>query len=226
MNGYPHVIGESETLDLVLAGKSLARYGDGEFKLCADGAIKSQGADLRLSERLRQILWDSGECLVGIPNLHSDTPKRDFWQKYTRTTHWLNPERQYVSSFVTRPDSAPWINEPSYWDRLEALWRGRDVTIVRGSGKSFTAEDLRGAGRVTEIVAPRQSAFAEYQKILRRIGTPERVLLCLGPTATVLAVDLCALGVHAVDLGHAGMFWRKHLRGDPMWVSKEDKVAV
>jgi hypothetical protein len=39
----------------------------------------------------------------------------------------------------------------------------------------------------------------------------------------VLAVDLARRGVHAVDLGHVGMFWRKHRRGEPMWVTKADK---
>jgi hypothetical protein len=60
---------------------------------------------------------------------------------------------------------------------------------------------------------------------MREIGSPERVLLCLGPTATVMAVDLCARGIHAVDLGHLGLFYKKHLRGDPMVRTDADKVA-
>jgi hypothetical protein len=220
---YPSVTGERETLDRVLDGASIARYGDGEFKMASHGAsIKSQRGHPELTRRLRAILEDSGACLVGIPNIRSATPKVEFWGKYMRYADLL-ADRPYVSSFITRPDSAPWIDTPEYWATVESLWRGRDVTLVRGSTKSLVAEDLASARTVTEIVAPRQHAWAEYASLLERIGTPERVLLCLGPTATVMAVDLCAKGVQAIDLGHLGLFRRKHLRGEPMWLSKEDK---
>lgn len=226
---YPSVIGESETLDLVLSGRSLSRFGDGELKMAAhDAGIKSQIADMALSRRLRRILIDSGECLVGIPNIRSDTPKAEHWGKYMGFAHLLNPQRDYCSAFITRPDSAPWIDTDDYWTRLESLWRGREVTLVRGSTKSLTAELLMesGASSVVEVIAPRQHAYAEYESILERIGTPDRALLCLGPSATVMAVDLCAKGVHAIDLGHMGLFYKKHRRGDPMWVTREDKEAI
>lgn len=225
MTRYPVVLGESETLDRVLAGASLARYGDGEFKMCRGAGIKSQMAHSVLSRRLAAILRESGACLVGIPNIRSDTPKAPFWGKYMAAVDLL-VDRPYVSSFVTRPDSAPWINTDDYWTRLESLWRGVAVTLIRGSAKSLTAEDLEGARQVTEIVAPRQHAFADYDELLERVGRPARALICLGPSATVMAVDLCARGVHAIDLGHVGLFLRKHRRGEPMWVSKEDKAAV
>jgi hypothetical protein len=223
---YPTVLGESETLDRVLAGASLARYGDGEFKMAGHGAgIKSQEAHPELSKRLRAILLDSGACLVGIPNIRSDTPKAEHWGKYMRYASLLR-DRPYVSSFITRPDSAPWIDTADYWKRVESLWFGRDVTLVRGSTKSLVAADLVGAGVVTEIIAPRQHAWAEYASLLERVGKPERVLICLGPTATVMAVDLCARGVQAIDCGHIGMWWHKRLRGEPMVKTDSDKVAV
>lgn len=229
---YPIVIGELETLQLVVSGKSLARYGDGELKMAGHNAgIKSQIADLALSERLQQILVDSGDCLVGIPNIrrvideHVSDQKVAHWSNYLTYASRLSP-RQYYSAFVTRPDSAPGIDTPEYWALLESLWKGLSVTLVRGSGKSFTAERLMAAGasEVREIIAPPQHAWAQYDSLLERIGTPERALLCLGPTATVMAVDLCAKGVHAIDLGHMGLFYKKHVNGDPMWLSKDDKA--
>lgn len=227
MNTYPDVLSEIETLKAVVGGRSISRYGDGEFKMCEGSSIKSQRHHPRLQQRLRDILQASGDCLIGIPNIRSKTPKADHWNKYTRYAGLLS-ERTYGSAFITRPDSAPWINTPKYWALLESLWKGRSVTLVRGSTKSFTAERLveSGAGAVTEVVAMRQHAFDEYETLLERIGRPERVLLCLGPTATVLAVDLCARGVHAIDLGHAGMFHKKLGTGEPMLVSDADRVAV
>jgi len=228
MTPYPQVLGECETLRLVVSGRSLSRYGDGELKMAShDAGIKSQMSDGKLSQRMREILLSSGECLVGIPNIRSDTPKADHWGKFMRYGRMLHPSREYVSSFVTRPDSAPWINTPAYWNLLESLWKGQDITLVRGSGKSFTAERLMewGARSVTEILAPRQHAWSEYDGLMKRIGTPARALLCVGPTATVMAVDLCAKGVHAIDCGHVGMFMKKFYAGDPMVVTDEDKIV-
>lgn len=226
MSTYPNVLGEFKTLQRVVAGESIARYGDGEFKMAdrESGHIKSQRNHPDLHRRLASILHESGDCMVGIPNIRSDSPKIEFWGKHMSYAGLL-AERPYVSSFITRPDSAPWIDAPEYWSLLESLWVGQDVTLVRGSGKSFTAERLvaAGAGNVTEILADRQQAWEKYDSLMERIGTPKRAILCLGPTATVMAVDLCARGVHAIDLGHAGLFHKKHVAGDPMWLSKDDK---
>lgn len=224
MTTYPRVWSEVPTLDLVRSGMSLARYGDGEFNLCRGMGIPSQPAERVLCARLRGILHQSGMCLVGIPNLHSPTPKAAFWKKYEQASDLL-VHRTYVSAFVTRPDSAPWINTPDYWAAMESLWVGLDVTLVRGSARSLTAKDLVGA-RVTEIIAPAVNAWASYGELMDRIGRPERVILCLGPTATVLAVDLCAVGVHAIDLGHVGLFLKKHRRGEPMVRTEADKVLA
>lgn len=227
MKSYPHVFSEVATLNDVLAGRSIARYGDGEFKLCEGQNCVSQVHHPDLGRRLREILHDSGDCMVGIPNIHSETPKSPFWRGFFKASKLLT-DRPYASSFITRPDSAPWIDTPEYWDKVESLWRGLDVTLVRGSEKSLTAERLLAAGarRVTEVIAPRQGAWSEYASLMNRVGTPDRALLCLGPTATVMAVDLCAKGVHAIDLGHLGLFHKKHVEGLPMWVTKEDKGKV
>lgn len=224
MRPYPTVLSEAETLAQVCAGRSLARYGDGEFNLCLGGRAKKQAFSVKLQDRLRGILRDDGDCLVGIPNIHSETPKAAFWRKYLSAAELLS-DRPYVSAFISRPDSAPWIHTPAYWAQLESLWIGQDVTLVRGSSSSLTAADLVGSGRVTEIVADRHDAWSRYASLLQRVGTPARALLCLGPTATVLAVDLCAKGVHAIDIGHVGMFIRKYRRGEPMIVTDEDRAA-
>lgn len=228
MNAYPVVMSEEETLARVIAGASLARFGDGELRQ-ADRAcnIKPQVADVALTKRLRSILLDSGECLVGIPNIHARGPKDLHWQTYTWAAKLLAEGRTYGSAFISRPDSAPWIDTPEYWQQLESLWVGQDVTLVRGAQKSLTKEFLvaRGAGEVHEVLCAPQNAWADYDQIMAAVGTPKRALLCLGPTATVMAVDLCEKGVHAIDLGHVGMFWKKKLRGDNATVRTDaDKV--
>lgn len=221
MKEYPSVLSEEETLRLVLAGRSLARYGDGELRqadrVCG---IKPQTADPTITARLRAILQDSGNCLVGIPNIHARGPKDLHWQNYKVYARLL-ADRTYGSAFISRPDSAPWIDTPEYWALVESLWIDQDIVMVRGAQKSLTKDTLVGAQHVREIVCKPNDAWADYDAIMDEIGqTSARVLLCLGPTATVMAVDLCANGIHAIDLGHLGVFYKKHLRGLPMWVAK------
>lgn len=231
MTKYPRVLSEDETMRQVLAGASIARYGDGEFKLCRDSGIKNHDFHPVLARRLREILIDAGSCLVGIPNIHEvvaqhvSDQKVAHWTKYMPYCKFL-VDRPYVSSFITRPDSAPWIHRPDYWQAMETLWIDQDVTLVRGSGKSLTADDVLGARTVTEIIGPRRSAFTDYDDLMARVCSvnPRRVLLGLGPAATVMAADLCARGIHALDLGHAAMFLRKFRRSEPMQVTPEEKA--
>jgi hypothetical protein len=228
VNAYPKVLSEWDTLQRVVNGASLSRYGDGELRQADRPCnIKPQKADAKLTVRLREILIDSGECLVGIPNIHDRGPKDLHWQTYKWSAKLLNPSKTYGSAFISRPDSAPWINTDEYWATVQSLWRDRDVTLVRGAQKSLTKEVLiaTGAREVHEVMCKPNDAWEDYGQIMREIGSPERVLLCLGPTATVMAVDLCARGIHAVDLGHLGLFYKKHLRGDPMVRTESDKVA-
>lgn len=221
------MLAEFQTLERVASGASLSRFGDGELRQAAHPVnIKPQVKNEALTARLRAILQDSGDCLVGIPNIHAHGPKNAHWQTYTGYCRLLS-DRTYGSAFITRPDSAPWIDHDGYWNLMQSLWLDRDVTLVRGAQKSFTKDELllAGARTVREILCKPQNAWADYDDIMREVGTPERVLLCLGPTATVMAVDLCAKGVHAIDLGHAGMFWKKRRRGEPMVRTEADKVA-
>lgn len=223
---YPAVFSERDTLELVRAGRSLARYGDGEFNLCADRPAKAQQADPVLRSQLQIILAGGSDCLIGIPNVQSETPKREFWNRQAAAAlRFLTPEYPYASAFISRPDSAPWINTPDYWQALESLWVGQDVTLVRGGRHGLTKADLVGAGDVREIIGPSIDAWSQYEDLLDFIGTPARALICLGPTATVLAHDLCRKGVHAIDLGHVGLFLRKYRAGQPMTVTDEDKAA-
>ena len=116
------------------------------------------------------------------------------------------------------------MDTPEYWARLQSLWIDRDVTLVYGSWKGLTPFDLYGAREITEVRSDYpQHAWQDWASLIRRIGHPDRVLMCLGPTATVLAADLDARGVHAIDLGHVALFLRKHRAGRPMTLTKDDK---
>lgn len=218
MKGYPKIMGEEATL-ANCSVKSIARFGDGELRCAVGGGCTSQRPDPKLARELQTILKaDNPRCMVGIPNpFHEAAPRRESWIKYTepKFTSLLADKRTYWSSFITRPDNAPWIDTPAYWDGVRALWRDRDVVLVVGDKKSITTEMIGDEAKsVAEVIGPRQHAYAEIDKLMQEIHlacgeqTWSTILLCLGTTATVLAWRLSLEGYHALDLGHAGMFMR------------------
>lgn len=208
---HPAVLSELETLERAHAGECLARYGDGELKLALGRDCISQVADPRLAAELKQVLHAKSPVLPCIPAPRN--AKAESWARFATAGYLAlyDPAATYGSAFITRPDSAPWIDTPEYWTKVTDLWRGRDVVLVAGTERSLRASMLAEASNVTEIrdTVSHRDAYARIDEIEERIGTPSgRVLLCLGPTATVLAARLARKGVHALDLGHIGMFMR------------------
>lgn len=223
---YPAVMSEEATLERILAGASIGRYGDGEMNIARGGKCVSQVYDSCLAQELRLILGGTlhkttpTDFIVGIPTLDPRSPKILNWRKqaayFEQFVTAAPPTRfSYGSAFISRPDSAPWINTKEYFDGIESLWRDQEVILVANGRRSLTREFLleTGAKGVTWIECPYRDAYAVAGGLYRSILTarPQRVILCCGPTATVLADKLAACGKHAIDLGHIGMFWRRYL---------------
>jgi hypothetical protein len=204
------VLDEEKTVALCRT-QSIARFGDGELRVAVGGSAISQRADKRLANELRAILREERPgLLVGLPNFEH-TPRKVTWDKYRKGKFaaLYVPGRTYASSLITRPDSAPWIDRSEYWESVRELWRGKDVVLVAGDRKSLTPGMLSGAASVRIVTAPRQDAYAEVDRIEQEIGKHSGlVILCLGCAATVLASRLHKRGIHALDLGHIGMFMR------------------
>lgn len=225
---YPNVLSEVETLKALHAGASIARYGDGELKLIKGGNCISQIYDRNLGFELAEALRNPGKCLIGIPNLNSPTPKAPGWEQYKTKPGYLelfSPKVAYVSSFITRPDSAPWIDTPDYWSSITALWRGRDIVLVKGTERSLRLGMMDEAKSVEEVSGPPRDAYAALDGIYDGLkNETRRVLICLGPAATILAWRLAQVGVHALDVGHVGMTMRKAGQYFAAW--KESGSAV
>lgn len=216
---YPKVHEEFETLDRVLAGWSIGRFGDGELKLMLGRDCVSQKADKKLQAELQDLLdAKSTHALMGIPTLDKRSPKYGNWVRITeKFLPFLRTGREYYSAFISRPDSAPWTNTPDYFDKVQSLWKGQRVIFVGNNVRSLKKEFLleTGATHVSWVPCPYRDAYASINRIEREVmemGT-HRVILCAGPTATCLAERLAKQGKHAIDLGHIGMFWRRYAEG-------------
>lgn len=213
---YPAVIDEFDTLELICQGRSIARYGDGEFNLVRGGNCVSQRLTPGIRPELERILrWKNPSLLVAIPRLDRRSPKNVNWAKLA--PHYephLNHGKDYYSAFVTRPDSAPWIGTKEYFDKIETLWAGKDITMVYGSARSLSHDfpPMRSARSITVVHAEYAHAYDDINALMdgvRDAGNHTVLLMC-GPTATCMAARLDEESFHAIDLGHIGMFWRPY----------------
>jgi hypothetical protein len=213
---YPKVLDEWETMRAVARGQSLARFGDGELKLMYGNGYSREPGSAKLREELLEVLTaPHPACLVGIPTMCVDGPKFLNWTRHSsRFAQLLRADRvTYYSAFVTRPDSAPWINCQGFAGLTESVWRDRRVVICCEPRNKLLDAVAIGARVIRQVHCPHLEAYAQIDDLERQIVElkPEVAVLSVGPTATCLANRLAARGVHTVDLGHAGGYLLKLL---------------
>ena len=200
---------------------SIARFGDGEFTLMQGRGIPFQRADAQLAARLAGILAKPPPgCLVGVPRLCWFDDRRFaehdnlWWLRYMKTNGtWLEAHMDaaatYFDSFVSLFSRAtvPGYDVGGMFDCLRRIWDGKDVLVVCGQGifDGFEHDVFDNAQSVEFVYGPKRDAWGVYDTMLAQVKAAAKgrvVLVVLGPTATVMAADLAAAGIRALDLGH------------------------
>lgn len=227
----PKVASIDETIQRIVEGNcSVSRYGDGEMLLTSpDKEIGFQKGDTKLAERLREVLTSHNEGhLVCVSDAFEDLSRynrkaRRFWRTHfflygSWWDNYLVPERQYYSTFVTRPymDFASKDACGRWFKDMKRIWNGRDVVFIEGEKSRLgVGNDLfDNVKSIHRILCPPRDAFDHYDEILNEARKLEKgvlFLIALGPTATVLAYDLFKSGYQAIDAGHVDVeyeWWR------------------
>lgn len=203
-------------MELVAKGFSLARFGDGEMKMAEGfGYAREPGGPKLAAELMRTLRTPHVRCLVGVPTFDPEGPKYNNWLRHKpRFETLLQPKHPYYSAFVSRPDSAPWINCPEYGQLVESIWRDKLAVVVCEKSGSMLQTVKLGADWVTHVACPHREAYAEIDRIEDKVraAKPDVVIMAAGPTATCLANRLAADYIHAVDLGSAGGFLGRLLK--------------
>jgi glycosyltransferase family protein len=224
-----------ETLDTVLQAKcSLSRFGDGEFSVMNCSRIHFQNPCPELAQRLKEVIAsDISGLLIALPDCFGPLdnylpPVINFWRKWMSRKRQmayssLDMNRTYHNAFFTRvymlynKTDEHYIRCSEYYEKIKKIWAGRDVAICEGEGTRFGMFNdlLDGAKSISRIICPARSAFDKYDQILSAandISPDTLVLIALGPTATVLAYDLCNAGYQAIDIGQLDLDYEWFLR--------------
>lgn len=234
----PVMRSDEETLRLIIEeGKSLARFGDGEFSM-VEGVErqKFQKVDNKLAERLKEVLQnDNDSLIVAVADNYGSLEKYDkeiadaircYMTDDTRALHerLLRKDRVYSDAYITRPYIIYKDNNTDApkerFDRLKEIWNGKDIIIVEGAQSRLgMGNDLfANADSIKRILAPSTNSFDRYDDIYReclklRDGA-DMFLIALGPSAGVLAYDLSLQKIQALDVGHIDLEYEWFLAGE------------
>jgi hypothetical protein len=220
---YPaKILDELQTVQQLLDnGRSLARFGDGEVKLMDGASQIREPKNTSLGAELRATIAEADpRLLVGIPTMDSRGPKIRNWEaRAPRFLKHLNPNVQYGSAFVSRPDSSPWIMTQEYANKVVDLWRKKRVTIIcEEHSKLLTVLRKTCKEKLDWVKCPSHEAYkhiSEYENYVLR-GRSDIVVLSHGPSATCLARRLALQDRQCIDLGSVGGFLLKMLDLEPL----------
>ncbi len=227
----PQMSDRFETLAIMIERKSsVCRYGDGECNLAQNISIPCQTASPQLATRLQVILKSNQkDILICLPDTFGSLNQytahvQTFWRSYLakhRASFYqlINLNKPYYDTMVSRPyiDYADQSLTGHFYTQFKEIWNHRNVVIVEGKKtKMGVGNDLlKGAQSIKRILGPELNAFDRYDKLLEVAQQQPKdslFLICLGPTATVLAYDLALAGFQAIDTGHLDIEYEWFLR--------------
>lgn len=218
----PQIMSCEDTVKYILeAGCSVARFGDAEMKIASGRNVRYQVSTEEIRKRLFEVLGsDNKNLLVCLPSVFSDEQLANrndsaFWKSHLSKCrkYWyqeLIDGKVYGNAFISRnymnlKDRKTGIAE--YFELVKKLWENRDIIIVEGEKSRLgMGNDLfDNAKSVRRILGPSTQSFSKYDEILAEIkknGTQPLYILAMGPTASILPVDLCDIGYQVIDMGN------------------------
>lgn len=227
---------ETTIREIVENGKSLVRFGDGEFAIMAGRARqKFQRYDQDLAKRLQTIIQTDEEgLLVAIADNYGSLEKynedgrqgiRSYMTKEIRLEHrrYLDLERTYHNAYLTRPYALFADNQTDAplrrFEQMKRIWNGRKIIFLEGALTRLGVGNnlFDNAARVGRIEAPATNSYDRYADLLKAaLKYAEKdilYLVALGPTARPLVYDLYRTGYQAVDIGHVDLEYEWFLNG-------------
>lgn len=198
-----------ETIEKIIQGYSISRYGDGEFDIAfRKKELYFQEYDSELSKYLREILNSNLEkLLVAIPrtlieikNLKEN--EKYFWSRYylkqkEKLEKNISKDKVYFDSMISR-FYMPYINPEENIESIDKLikyFSNKKILIIEGENTRFGLGNslLKNSSEIQRIILPDRNGFRKYKEVieftLENFTRDNIILIALGPTATVLAYE-------------------------------------
>lgn len=244
----PRILGTNETIEKIIYNKlSISRFGEGEIGLLLNiRDIRFQRKNIALSKKLLEVLNSNNKfLLICLPKIFDKNDLNNFnyfayafWYKYIIKNRLLiykliKKDKIYGNSLFTRNyiDNKNNSGAKEYFNNVKMIWDNKNIIIVEGRYTRFGVNNdlLANAASIKRILCPAENAFDRYDKILEislnQNNSNTLFLLALGPTATVLAYDLCKKGCWAIDIGHLDIEYEWFLMGATSKTKIENKYV-
>ncbi|TMT02694.1 DUF1792 domain-containing protein [Apilactobacillus kunkeei] len=237
--------------ELLKTSKSIGRYGDGELSWMIgknNGVNNFQKKSNKLSIRLREVFDNNREdFLITLPDAMVDMNEKKFtsgatkfWKYYitkkaNKLSRIINREKTYYNTSVTRPyiDYNSNVFAENAFNTLKGVWKNKNILIVEGNQSRLGYNDdlFSECSQIKRIECPATNAFESYDEIFNKAlqflekNNDYLTLISLGPTATILAYDLCCKGYRAIDVGHIDVEYEWFLLGAKEKINLPDKYV-
>lgn len=230
--------------------KSLARFGDGEIKwLLNKKSSGFQDNSTELALKLKETLLNTNKnLLIGWPSVFSSSMVKSFklelkmyWVyfvvEHSSALYQIIQKKVYSYANITRFyfDYKDKSYAKERLENIKRIWNGKEILIIEGSKTKLGVGNdlLDNALKVERIICPAKNAFDKYDEIFencKKYGKNKLMLLALGPTATVLASELCNLNnetieYQAIDIGHVDIEYEWMKRDSKSKISIEGKFV-
>lgn len=220
---YPTVMSTTDTLNKILKGNSIARFGDGELQIIIGKSLGKRGAkneyqvyDKNLAKKLREIIKTPTEnCIVAIDRYsdeHNDKKDYKYGLSYFENFWYRNWNKlknlyKYDYDYGCTATSRVSVFKENSLNDIKKIWENKKVLFVVGEKSRFVMEPrlFQNIKEADMLVTKGKSSFEQYDNIIKQIKLYSKdwlIFLSLGPTATVLAYELSKEGYQALDLGH------------------------
>lgn len=220
-----NILTESETLDKLIAGYSIARYGDGEIVLCCGHSIGFQKQDEELKKMLQDLVsfkLHHEKLLIGLPpfifgKFDGYTAHCvNYWKIFVKSKQnnifiksFLNKNKIYASSFITRISEL--TEKKTIMEKFKKIWENKKLLYLISEPNKKKMENkfkimFDNVASLEFLYISHTNAWTDKKEILDNVVSKydtSYVILCSGgPTATALAYDLTIKGYQFIDFGH------------------------
>ena len=224
----PFIFSYQETVKRIKQGRSIARFGDGEFSVMTgkrvNGIYQVYSLDLQkallhaFSSRDPRLIIAISESL-SLKKQYTPVARRHYRKFlglfYPNVKRLLDFDYRYGNANITRfyMDFKKNNSLLAFCDQhialMKSIWEGRNLLIAEGAGSRLGVgcDLFADANEIRRIICPSQNAFSSAtaikSAILRHARKDDLILMALGHTASVLCAEICIeSNLQCIDIGH------------------------
>lgn len=216
-----HVLSAEETVNEILAGKSIIRFGDGEFGIYRGKDIHYQDWTPELKEKFVQIKETyerkkhESQYLLAVPQKFMQINSVELLKRRVWASSWAEARLFFKQNFDLKLIYGDaFVFEKKNRSIYGKIWQSKtnsNIIFVHNDEKYANSFAKRFAKRVAFVQCPPQNAFQDLEHIILEcekkiimFNSEQEIkfVISAGPAGKVLAYYFTNKGYQCIDVGH------------------------